>query len=73
MFFPLAGHIASEVMNMSYPKYSGLAALLKHEEEALRLFESLPLEVRDRIAPKGDKIDSVETLRHYVDALSDEA
>ena len=57
---------------MGYPKYSGLAALLKHDGDALRFFETLPLAVRDRIAPRGDRIDSLETLRHYADALSDE-
>lgn len=56
---------------MSYPKYSGLAELLKHDEDALRFFETLPMEVRDRIAPKNRQIDSLETLRHYADALSD--
>lgn len=56
---------------MSYPKYSGLAELLKHDEEALHFFEGLPMEVRDRLAPRGRKIDSLETLRHYADALSD--
>ena len=42
---------------MGYPKYSGLAELLKHDEEALRFFEGLPLEVRERIAPKGKQVD----------------
>ena len=56
---------------MSYPKYSGLAELLKHEPEALRFFEGLPMAVRDRMAPKGRRIDSLETLRHYADALSE--
>ena len=68
----MPGQDNGEVMNMSYPKYSGLAALLKHDDEALKLFESLPLATRDRIAPKGDKIDSLETLRHYADALGEE-
>ena len=57
---------------MGYPKYSGLAELLKHDGEALRFFEGLPVEVRQRIAPDGEKIDSMETLRHYADALSGE-
>ena len=56
---------------MGYPKYSGLAELLKHDGAALRFFESLSPAVRDRIAPKGRQIDSLETLRHYADALSD--
>ena len=57
---------------MGYPKYSGLAELLKHDEEALRLFKSLPIDVRERIAPKGARIDSLEALRHYADALSED-
>ena len=57
---------------MGYPKYSGLAELLKHDGDALRFFEGLPLTVRERIAPKGRRIDSLETLQHYADALSDE-
>ena len=56
---------------MSYPKYSGLAELLKHDGEALKYFEGLPLEVRERIAPDGRRIDSFETLRIYAEALSD--
>lgn len=56
---------------MGYPKYSGLAELLKHDEDALHFFESLPMEVRDRIAPRGRKIDSMETLQHFADALSE--
>lgn len=69
---PASGHTAREVMNMGYPKYSGLAELLKHDEEALRYFESLPMAVRDRIAPDGKRIDSMETLQTYAEALSDE-
>lgn len=57
---------------MSYPKYSGLAELLKHDAAALRFFEGLPIAVRDRLAPKGRQIDSLETLRHYADALSED-
>ena len=57
---------------MGYPKYSGLAELLKHDKEALRYFEALPLSVRERIAPSGKKIDSFEALRNYADALSHE-
>ena len=57
---------------MGYPKYSGLAELLRHDGDALRYFETLPMEVRDRLAPKGRRIDSLETLRNYADALSDE-
>ena len=56
---------------MGYPKYSGLAELLKHDEAALRFFEALPLAVRDRLAPKGRRIDSFETLKHFAEALSD--
>ena len=55
---------------MGYPKYSGLAELLKGDEQALRYFESLPLEVRERIAPSGRYIDSFESLRNYVDIMS---
>ena len=57
---------------MGYPKYSGLAELLKHDDEALRFFESLPIEVRDRIAPDGRRIDSLETLRTWAQAVSAE-
>ena len=56
---------------MGYPKYSGLAELLKHDAAALRFFEALPVAVRERIAPSGEKIDSLETLKHYADALSE--
>ena len=57
---------------MGYPKYSGLAELLKCDEEALHFFEGLPLEVRERIAPKGRQVDSMEKLRDFAEALSDE-
>lgn len=67
-----SGHATGEVMHVGYPKYSGLAALLKADEEALRFFEALPTAVRERIAPKGKRIDSFETLRLYAEALSDE-
>ena len=56
---------------MGYPKYSGLAELLKHDEAALDFFKGLPVEVRDRIAPDGERIDSFETLRTYAEAVSD--
>ena len=56
---------------MGYPKYSGLAELLKHDEEALRFFEGLPREIRERIAPKGRHVDSFEKLRDFAEALSD--
>ena len=58
---------------MGFPKYSGLAELLKHEEEALRFFEGLPIELRERIAPKGKAIDSLEKLRDFAEALSGDA
>ncbi len=57
---------------MGYPKYSGLAELLKHDPEALRYFEGLPIEVRDRIAPHGRRVDSFEALRQIAEAESDE-
>ena len=57
---------------MGFPKYSGLAELLKHEEEALRFFEGLPIELRERIAPKGKRIDSLEKLKDFAEALSGE-
>ena len=57
---------------MSYPKYSGLAELLKHDEEALHYFEGLPMEVRDRLAPHGRRIDSFETLRTLAETAVDE-
>ena len=57
---------------MGYPKYSGLAELLKHDEEALRFFEGLSLQVRERIAPKGKQVDSLEKLRNFAEALSEE-
>ena len=57
---------------MGYPRYSGLAELLKGEERALRFFEALPLEVRNRIAPHGGKIDSFETLQTYANIYDDE-
>ena len=56
---------------MGYPKYSGLAELLKHDEEALRFFEGLPMEVRDRIAPKGRSVDSLEKLKDFAEALGE--
>ena len=55
---------------MGYPKYSGLAELLKHDGQALSYFESLPLSVRERIAPDGRFIDSFEALRSRAEALS---
>ena len=55
---------------MGYPKYSGLAELLKHDEAALRYFESLPLKVRERIAPDGRSIDSYEALRQRAEAVA---
>ena len=58
---------------MGYPKYSGLAELLKHDREALRFFEGLPVEVRDRIAPDGRRVDSYEKLRAMAEALSGDA
>ena len=58
---------------MGFPKYSGLVELLKHEEEALRFFEGLPIELRERIAPKGKAIDSLEKLRDFAEALSEDA
>ena len=57
---------------MGYPKYSGLAELLKHDEEALRFFEELPMEVRERIAPKGKSVDSLEKLKDFAEALAEE-
>ena len=57
---------------MGFPKYSGLAELLRHEEEALRFFEGLPIELRERIAPKGKAIDSLEKLRDFAEALAGE-
>ncbi len=57
---------------MGYPKYSGLAELLKHDEQALRYFEALPLEVRERIAPDGRRIDSFEALRNRAEAIASE-
>ncbi len=58
---------------MGYPKYSGLAELLKHDQAALDYFKDLPLAVRDGIAPHGERIDSFETLKHYAEAVSDKA
>ena len=57
---------------MGYPRYSGLAELLKHDEAALDFFKGLPQEVRDRIAPNGERIDSYETLRTWAEAASEE-
>lgn len=57
---------------MGYPKYSGLAELLKYDEEALRFFEELPMAVRERIAPKGKRVDSMEKLRDFAEALSED-
>ena len=57
---------------MGYPKYSGLAELLKHDEEALRFFERLPMAVRERIAPKGKAVDSLEKLKDFAEALAEE-
>ena len=57
---------------MGYPKYSGLAELLKHDEQALSYFEALPLDVRERIAPDGRRIDSFEALKNRAEALSSE-
>ena len=55
---------------MGYPKYSGLAELLKADAQALKFFEELPLEVREGIAPNGRYIDSFEALRNYADIVS---
>ena len=57
---------------MGYPKYSGLAELLKHDEEALRFFEGLSMAVRERIAPKGKSVDSLEKLKDFAEALAEE-
>ena len=57
---------------MGYPKYSGLAELLKHDEEALHFFEGLPMEVRDRIAPRGRSVDSLEKLKDFAEALGED-
>ena len=57
---------------MGYPKYSGLAELLKHDEEALHFFEGLPMEVLDRIAPKGRSVDSLEKLKDFAEALGED-
>ncbi len=57
---------------MGFPKYSGLAELLKHDEEALHFFEGLPMEVRDRIAPKGRSVDSLEKLKDFAEALGED-
>lgn len=57
---------------MGYPKYSGLAELLKHDEEALRFFEELPMAVRERIAPKSKSVDSLEKLKDFAEALAEE-
>ena len=57
---------------MGYPKYSSLAELLKHDEEALHFFEGLPMEVRDRIAPKGRSVDSLEKLKDFAEALGED-
>ena len=57
---------------MGYPKYSGLAELLKHDEEALHFFEGLPMEVRDRITPKGRSVDSLEKLKDFAEALGED-
>ena len=57
---------------MGFPKYSGLAEMLKHDAEALLFFEDLPIEVRERIAPKGKRIDSLEKLKDFAEALSEE-
>ena len=69
---PASRHTKREVIVMGYPKYSGLAELLKHDEEALRFFEGLPAEVRERIAPKGKRVDSMEKLRDFAEALAGE-
>ena len=57
---------------MGYPKYSGLAELLKHDPQALSFFEGLPIGVREKIAPSGKRIDSFEKLRDFAEALSGE-
>lgn len=58
---------------MGYPRYSGLAELLKHDEQALRYFEQLPMAVRDRLAPHGRRIDSFETLRTLAETAREES
>ena len=69
---PASRHTKREVIFMGYPKYSGLAELLKHDEEALRFFEGLPMEVRERIAPKGKAVNSLEKLKDFAEALAGE-
>lgn len=54
---------------MKSQKFSGLAELLKHDADALHYFEKLPMDVRDRIAPHGQRIDSFETLRSFVEDI----
>ena len=51
---------------MSKQHYTGIAELLKGEPEALKYFESLPLHVRERVAPHGGEIHDFETLKEYV-------
>lgn len=55
---------------MNQQKYAGLAELLKHDEEALSFFKTLPMYVRDQIAPRGEHVNSLDSLRDYVDNIT---
>lgn len=50
-------------------KYSGIGELLKYDQDALHYFESLPMEVRDKIAPHGKHVNSFQELIGYVESI----
>lgn len=43
-------------------RYSGIGELLKYDQDALHYFESLPLNIREKIAPLGAHVNSFQEL-----------
>lgn len=50
--------------------YPDLFELLRNDEEARKLFESLPLYVRTSINDRPNHINSLSSLRSYVDGFT---
>lgn len=52
-------------------KYSGLKQLIEQDQEAKRYYESLPGYVQEAVFQREDGVNSFESLRHYVDNLTE--
>lgn len=50
-------------------KYSGIGELLKYDRDALHYFESLPMDIREQIAPHGQHVNSFQELIGYVESI----